>query len=163
MSYTLLIVESPAKCSKIENFLGPGYKVIGSYGHITHLSSLEQINIEDNYKPSFNIIETKQPQITKIKKAINGSREIILATDDDREGDEDILMYTPSPPRVRAPRNRPENGEESPKENIENEYLEDYAIGFYLDPILKTSIRVIKTDTYFKDIDERNMFKLFNR
>jgi DNA topoisomerase-1 len=87
MSYTLLIVESPAKCSKIENFLGPGYKVIGSYGHITHLSSLEQINIEDNYKPSFNIIETKQPQITKIKKAINGSREIILATDDDREGE----------------------------------------------------------------------------
>jgi len=87
MSYTLLIVESPAKCGKIETFLGPGYKVIGSYGHITHLSSLEQINIKANYQPSFNIIESKQQQLTKIKKAINGAREIILATDDDREGE----------------------------------------------------------------------------
>lgn len=87
MSYTLLIVESPAKCGKIESFLGKGYKVIGSYGHITHLSSLEQIDIESNYKPSFNIIESKQPQITKIHKAINGARDIILATDDDREGE----------------------------------------------------------------------------
>ena len=87
MSYTLLIVESPAKCGKIETFLGPGYKVIGSYGHITHLSSLEQINIQDNYKPTFAIIENKQAQISKIKKAINGARDIILATDDDREGE----------------------------------------------------------------------------
>ena len=87
MSYTLLIVESPAKCGKIESFLGPGYKVIGSYGHITHLSSLDQVDIKSNYKPTFNIIESKQPQITKIRKAINGAREIILATDDDREGE----------------------------------------------------------------------------
>ena len=87
MSYTLLIVESPAKCGKIETFLGQGYKVIGSYGHITHLSSLEQINIKANYKPNFNIIESKQQQIAKIKKAINGAREVILATDDDREGE----------------------------------------------------------------------------
>jgi DNA topoisomerase-1 len=87
MSYTLVIVESPAKCSKIETFLGKDYKVIGSYGHITHLSSLEQINIKANYTPTFNIIESKQQHINKIKKAINGAREIILATDDDREGE----------------------------------------------------------------------------
>ena len=87
MTYKLLIVESPAKCSKIESFLGQGYKVIGSCGHITHLSSLEQINIGANYKPSFKIIESKQQQIAKIKKAISGSHEVILATDDDREGE----------------------------------------------------------------------------
>lgn len=87
MTYTLLIVESPAKCGSIESFLGQGYKVIGSYGHITHLSSLEQINIGANYKPSFKIIESKQQQIAKIKKAISGSHEVILATDDDREGE----------------------------------------------------------------------------
>lgn len=87
MTYILLIVESPAKCSKIESFLGQGYKVIGSCGHITHLSSLEQINIAANYSPTFNIIESKQQQIAKIKKAISGSREVILATDDDREGE----------------------------------------------------------------------------
>ena len=87
MSYTLLIVESPAKCGKIEKFLGSNYKVIGSYGHITHLSNLSQIDFKNNYKPSFDIIETKQSQISKMRKAINNAQEVILATDDDREGE----------------------------------------------------------------------------
>lgn len=87
MSYTLLIVESPAKCQKIENFLGPGYKVVGSFGHITHLSNLKQIDMPNNYTPKFEIIESKQNQINKIKKLINNAKEIILATDDDREGE----------------------------------------------------------------------------
>jgi len=87
MTYTLLIVESPAKCQKIEKFLGPGYKVMGSYGHITHLSNLKQIEFENNYKPNFEIIESKQGQINKLKKAILAASEIILATDDDREGE----------------------------------------------------------------------------
>lgn len=87
MSYILLIVESPAKCEKIEKFLGAGYKVIGSYGHITHLSNLDQIDIKNNYKPSFAIIDTKKPQIEKMRKAIKGAKEVILATDDDREGE----------------------------------------------------------------------------
>ena len=42
----LVIVESPAKCKKIESFLGPGYKVIASFGHICKLSSLDQINFD---------------------------------------------------------------------------------------------------------------------
>ena len=87
MPYTLVIVESPAKCQKIEKFLGSGYKVMGSFGHITHLSSLKQIDFENNYKPTFEIIESKQSQISKLKKAIQNSNEIILATDDDREGE----------------------------------------------------------------------------
>ena len=87
MPYTLIIVESPAKCQKIEKFLGSGYKVMGSFGHITHLSSLKQIDFENNYKPTFEIIESKQSQISKLKKAIQNSSEIILATDDDREGE----------------------------------------------------------------------------
>ena len=87
MSYILLIVESPAKCQKIEKFLGPGYKVLGSFGHITHLSNLKQIEFENNYKPNFEIIESKQAQINKLKQAINKAKEVILATDDDREGE----------------------------------------------------------------------------
>jgi len=87
MTYTLLIVESPAKCGKIEKFLGTNYKVIGSYGHITHLSNLNQIDFKNNYKPTFNIIDSKQSQITKMRKFINDAKEVILATDDDREGE----------------------------------------------------------------------------
>jgi len=87
MTYILVIVESPSKCEKIEKFLGSGYKVIGSYGHITHLSNLDQIDIKNNYKPCFAVIESKQAQIEKIRKAIKGAKETILATDDDREGE----------------------------------------------------------------------------
>ena len=42
---TVVIVESPAKCKKIENFLGPGYVVLASFGHLTTLKSLKDIDI----------------------------------------------------------------------------------------------------------------------
>jgi len=87
MSYTLVIVESPAKCSKIEKFLGPGYKCLASFGHLTKLSSLKNIDIENNFKLTFNIIDEKSNQIQKLQKAINNSSDVILATDDDREGE----------------------------------------------------------------------------
>jgi DNA topoisomerase-1 len=87
MSYTLLIVESPAKCGKIEKYLGTGYKVLGSFGHITHLSNLKQIEFENNYKPNFEIAESKKSQVSKLKQAISKAKEVILATDDDREGE----------------------------------------------------------------------------
>ena len=87
MSYTLLIVESPAKCGKIEKYLGAGYKVLGSYGHITHLSNLKQIDFDNNYKPNFEIADAKKSQVNKLKQAILKAKEVILATDDDREGE----------------------------------------------------------------------------
>ena len=63
MSYSLVIVESPAKCDKIEKILGPGYKCIASYGHLQQLSSLKDININNNFKPFFTPIESKKFQI----------------------------------------------------------------------------------------------------
>jgi DNA topoisomerase-1 len=87
MSYTLVIVESPAKCQKIENYLGPGYKCIASFGHLQELKSLKDIDISNNFMPNFNPIESKQKQINKIKQLLTYSKEVILATDDDREGE----------------------------------------------------------------------------
>ena len=87
MSHTLVIVESPAKCSKIEKILGAGYKCIASYGHIRELNGLASINIEKNFTPNFSMIESKRFQISKIKKAITDSNEVLLAADDDREGE----------------------------------------------------------------------------
>ena len=86
---TLLIVESPAKCKKIEEFLGPGYKCLASFGHLRELSSLNNINIEDNFKPTFQVIDNslKKKQIDLLRKAINSADDVILATDDDREGE----------------------------------------------------------------------------
>ena len=87
MSYTLVIVESPAKCQKIENYLGPGYKCIASFGHLQELRSLKDIDISNNFIPNFTAIDSKQKQINKIKQCLIHTKEVILATDDDREGE----------------------------------------------------------------------------
>ena len=87
MTYSLVIVESPAKCKKIESYLGPGYKCIASFGHLQQLTSLKDIDISNNFHPTFTPISSKKQQITKIKQLITESKEVILATDDDREGE----------------------------------------------------------------------------
>ena len=81
MTYSLVIVESPAKCSKIEKFLGPGYKCLASFGHLTKLSSLKNIDIENNFSLKFSIIEEKANTIQKLQKAINSANDVILATE----------------------------------------------------------------------------------
>jgi len=87
MSYILLIVESPAKCSKIENYLGTGYKCVASFGHLRELNSLEAIDIKNNFKPTFIESEGKLKQISKIRSLITNASEVLLASDDDREGE----------------------------------------------------------------------------
>jgi len=88
MTYTLLIVESPAKCKKIEEYLGSSYKCMASFGHITEFNGgLNAIDIENNFTPRFKTIDSKEQQISKLRKAINNSNEVLLATDDDREGE----------------------------------------------------------------------------
>ena len=67
---TVIIVESPAKCDKIEKYLGPGYKCIASYGHLQQLSSLKDIDIENNFKPTFTLMESKEQQVEKMRKMI---------------------------------------------------------------------------------------------
>ena len=64
---TVVIVESPAKCSTIESYLGAGYKCIASYGHITHLENLKDVDIENNFKPTFKIIEKKKNKLTRLE------------------------------------------------------------------------------------------------
>jgi len=87
MSYILLIVESPAKCGKIEKILGNEYKCIASYGHLQELTSLKCIDISNNFQPKFTQIDSKRQQINKISTLVKNSKEVILATDDDREGE----------------------------------------------------------------------------
>jgi len=89
MPTSLVIVESPAKCKKIESYLGPGYKVIASFGHLRNISGLEAIDIENNFQTKYSIIQEdlKLKQIEKIRSEISKSSEVIIATDDDREGE----------------------------------------------------------------------------
>ena len=86
---SLVIVESPAKCKKIEEYLGPGYKCVASYGHLRELSSLKNIDIENNFNPTYTIIDNamKKKQIEILRKEIGNAHEVILALDGDREGE----------------------------------------------------------------------------
>jgi DNA topoisomerase-1 len=86
---TLIIVESPAKCKKIEEYLGPGYKCLATYGHLRTLASLKDIDIENNFNPTFSLMDDslKKKQIEILRREIKASNDIILASDDDREGE----------------------------------------------------------------------------
>jgi DNA topoisomerase-1 len=85
---TLVIVESPAKCKKIEEYLGSGYKCVASYGHLRELPSLKNIDIENNFNPTYTVIDNaiKKKQIELLRKEIKNADEVILACDNDREG-----------------------------------------------------------------------------
>jgi len=84
----LIIVESNAKCKKIESFLGVDYKCIASFGHIREFTDgLKSINKSDNYTPMYKFIDSKMKYIKNLKTAIKNCDEVILATDDDREGE----------------------------------------------------------------------------
>ena len=85
----LIIVESPSKCSKIEHFLGENYKCIASKGHIRTIEGLKSIDKKNNFHPSFSIIPEKKEHVDNMKKVIEqfSKDKIIIATDDDREGE----------------------------------------------------------------------------
>ena len=83
----LVIVESPAKCSKIQSYLGDGYIVKATMGHIRALEeSIDSVGIDRGWEPKYAELSTKKDAITKLRSAAKGA-EVILATDDDREGE----------------------------------------------------------------------------
>lgn len=84
----LVIVESPSKCSKIQGFLGIGWKVLASMGHIRHLvEDLKALHIEDGFKPDYEFMKDKSKTIIQLREAAKNATKIYLASDDDREGE----------------------------------------------------------------------------
>jgi DNA topoisomerase-1 len=88
MQKNLVIVESPAKAKTIEKFLGKNFKVMSSYGHIRDLKPKEfSIDIEHNYAPEYVIPPDKKKIVSELKKESSSANEILLASDEDREGE----------------------------------------------------------------------------
>jgi DNA topoisomerase-1 len=85
----LIIVESPSKCKKIEEFLGGEYRCISSKGHIRKIENLDAIAIGGDYSIKFSIIDEKKGHIKEMLSIIKQypKDSIIIATDDDREGE----------------------------------------------------------------------------
>ena len=86
MSY-LLITESPAKAKKIQGFLSNQYTVKSSCGHIVDLEKKKlSIDVDNDFKPTYKVLSDKK-EIVKTLKASAQGKQVILAADDDREGE----------------------------------------------------------------------------
>ncbi len=85
---TLVIVESPAKAKTIEKYLGPGYTVKASMGHLIDLpKSRMAVNIEENFQPEYITVRGRAPILKELQKDAKKSTEVLLASDNDREGE----------------------------------------------------------------------------
>ena len=99
---TLVIVESPAKAKKIAGYLGPDYTVLASVGHIRDLAAKASqlpeadrkkpwsklaVNVDDEFQPIYVVHDSKKATIAELKKALKDADELLLATDEDREGE----------------------------------------------------------------------------
>jgi len=91
MSKTLIIVESPAKSHKIQEYLGDDYIVMASYGHIADLAKGKKhgigIDIENNFKPRYVLMDDKINVLDNLMKAAQVCDSIMLFSDPDREGE----------------------------------------------------------------------------
>ena len=88
MAKNLVIVESPAKAKTIQKFLGSDYKVMSSFGHIRDLHKKDfSIDVEDGFKPLYEIPEDKEEQVKKLKDEASKAEVVWLASDEDREGE----------------------------------------------------------------------------
>ena len=101
MSTKLVIVESPTKAKTIAQYLGDGYEVLSSVGHIRDLIEPKNlppelkkgplgkfsIDVENGFKPYYVVSDAKKKTVAELKRALKGADELYLATDEDREGE----------------------------------------------------------------------------
>ena len=88
MIENLVIVESPAKAKTIEKFLGKDFRVVSSFGHIRDLSKKNLgIDIEHNFEPDYEVPKEKAKVVSELRKAAADSKNIWIASDEDREGE----------------------------------------------------------------------------
>lgn len=84
----LVIVESPTKAKTLSRFLGSDYLIEASMGHLRDLPSNKLgVDVEKEFKPEYVVDEKKKKQVTLLKKSAKGKKQVILATDPDREGE----------------------------------------------------------------------------
>ena len=88
MQKSLVIVESPAKAKTINRYLGPGYTVMASMGHVCDLPKKTLgVDVEHDFLPTYQIIPDKKKIVAELKRAAKESDSVILAADPDREGE----------------------------------------------------------------------------
>ena len=87
MPKTLVVVESPAKAKTIKKYLGAGYEVMASKGHVRDLPKKMGIDIAHDFLETYEVIEAKEKVLSELKVAVKKADALMLATDPDREGE----------------------------------------------------------------------------
>ncbi|HAY14478.1 MAG TPA: DNA topoisomerase I, partial [Armatimonadetes bacterium] len=102
MAKTVVIVESPAKAQTIQRFLGKDYDVIASFGHVRDLPESAKeipaefkgkpwarlgVNTDEDFQPIYIVPDDKKRRVTELKATAKDAQRILLATDEDREGE----------------------------------------------------------------------------
>src|ERR687889_192077 len=84
----IVVVESPAKAKTINKYLGPGYEVLASFGHVRDLPAKNgSVNPDDDFRMIWEVDTKAAKRLSDIAKAVKGADKLILATDPDREGE----------------------------------------------------------------------------
>lgn len=87
MSKTLVVVESPAKAKTIKKYLGSGFEVLASKGHVKDLPKKMGVDVERGFEETYEVIETKAKVLAELKAYSKKADRLLLATDPDREGE----------------------------------------------------------------------------
>ncbi len=103
---TLVVVESPTKAKTMKKYLGAGYEVLASKGHVKDLPKKLGIDIEKGFKETYEVIEGKEKVLADIKGAAKDASRILLATDPDREGEAIAVHIAEELKKYKAPISR---------------------------------------------------------
>ncbi len=163
MANSLVIVESPAKAKTIEKFLGKGYKVLASYGHVRALPSKQgSVDIENDFEPNYQVLAESKKHIDLLRKEVAKSNELILATDLDREGEaiawhllealgidesgdhpqvKRVTFHEITKPAILAAMANPRHIDRGLVDAQQARSVLDYLVGFNLSPFLWKKIR----------------------
>jgi DNA topoisomerase-1 len=154
----LLIVESPAKAKTIKRYLGSGFQVAPSVGHVMDLPKNKLgVDIEHDFLPEYEIIKGKNKVIDGIKKAARESENIYLATDPDREGEaiawhvaeqignnrklHRVLLHEITPTAVRQALANPSELNRNLYEAQQARRVLDRLVGYQISPLLWEKVR----------------------
>jgi DNA topoisomerase-1 len=154
----VVVVESPTKAKTINKYLGPGYRVLSSYGHVRDLPEKDgSVLPEEDFRIIYEPLADRRPRIKEIASAVRDARHLYLATDPDREGEaiswhlltaleelgavngvdvKRVVFYEITKPAVLEAMRHPRDLDERLIDAYQARRALDYLVGFTLSPVL---------------------------
>jgi DNA topoisomerase-1 len=154
----LVVVESPAKAKTIDKYLGPGFRVLASYGHVRDLPEKEgSVDPEHDFQMTYELIAEKRKRVEEIALAMKDAERLWLATDPDREGEaiswhlraaleakralkgkpvERVVFHEVTKPAVLEAMKHPRRLDDNLIDAYQARRALDYLVGFELSPVL---------------------------